>query len=124
MSNVARITKLNDAVTKLNATIEAATEKRDTITKELENIEALVNVGVGSKVSFYRGRAVKDKETGEVVTPRQYLTGVVSATKVEGEGTDEEKRLFKVEVGEGFESLTVILTEGEIDAVAVEADAE
>jgi flagellar hook-associated protein FlgK len=120
MSNVARITKLNDKIAKLNTTIENATEQRDELVKELSNIEALANVGVGSRVTFFYGRAVKDKETGEVVKPRELLTGVVTAQRVVNEGTDDEQRQFKVESGEGFDAKVAILTEGQIESVVTE----
>lgn len=123
MSNVARITKLNDTIAKLNSTIESATEKRDELVKELSNIEALASVGVGSKVTFYYGRAVKDKETGEVIKPRQLLTGVITAERTVDQGTETEQRQFRVESGEGFDTVTAVLTEGQIESVVVEEEA-
>lgn len=102
--------KLQASITALYTRISADTEKYNSLTAELANLQAIESLTTGDSVTVKTGRKFSDKDTTKV------RPGVVLGVKVDENG----KRSFKVQVGAGFEADIVVVDSSAITVTASE----
>lgn len=90
----------------LRKRIEADTAEYNEVANELNNLAALANVAIGTKVVIKLGRA----ETARV------LDAVVVGVKDEEDGSKK----YKVQYGTGFDADLATITAGQIQSIAAE----
>lgn len=91
----------------LYARIMADTAEYNNLTNEINNAEALKNLGIGSVITIKQGRKFADKDT----------TRIVKATVIGKQDQEDGSTLYKVSYGEGFDADVAVINAGAILSV-------